>query len=85
MFVGEKGFEIRLSFVGRRIYVLSTTGIGEITGGEDQVVGGCGDLFQGVGQFSDIGEMNRSFNLVDDCFKQLIHVVCGGHAGGIIL
>ena len=59
--------------------------ISKIPGGEYEVVGGCGDLFWGKGNFYGIGKIGGCFNLVDHCFEQLIHVVRGGHAGGVLL
>ena len=60
-------------------------GIGEIPGGEDQVVGGCGNLFEGVGNSSIIGKIDGHFDLVDDHFERLIDIVRGGHVGSILL
>ena len=59
-------------------------GIGEIPGVEDQVVGGCGDLFEGVVDSSVIGKIDGNFDLVDDHFEWLICIVCGGHVGRIL-
>ena len=64
--VGKKGFEILTSFFGLPIYVPAMIGIGEITGGEDEVVGSCDDLLRGVGHFSGIGKIDDRFNLVVD-------------------
>ena len=41
-------------------------GIGEITGGEDEVVRSCDDLLRGVGKFSGFGKIDDRFNLVVD-------------------